>query len=344
MLNLKQEILKVLEYAVWAPSAENNQPWLFRVGENELQIFFDPQRELLFEPHHMFTFLSIGALVKNIKIAALCLGLQVKVRYIFHDNLVAKLSFEPGDKRDHDLFPYIKTRVTNRKRYFSKPIADQILKKLSIQKDNIAVKIFQDKTIIRRIAYLVMRTEKIRFEIKSTHEELYHNLRFTKEEEERKRDGLYIKTLELGLLGELVLKILRYWEIQNIINKLRLNILLSIPSYLLIRSSPCVGILCSTQTDSMSYIRAGEVWQEVWLELARNNLYLHPFGAPPLFITALETGENSFNEGQQRSLGKIKEEFSALIGEGQKMVMIFRIGYAPPPSAKSLRRDLRVKV
>jgi hypothetical protein len=49
---------------------------------------------------------------------------------------------------------------------------------------------------------------------------LFHTIRSSKEEEQEKKDGLYIKTLELKVPQQKAFKLFRNWKLLSFLNKL----------------------------------------------------------------------------------------------------------------------------
>lgn len=61
----------MLELAVKAPSGHNTQSWLFRVGEDRIEILPDLDRALpVVDPDHRELFISLGCAAENLYMAA----------------------------------------------------------------------------------------------------------------------------------------------------------------------------------------------------------------------------------------------------------------------------------
>jgi hypothetical protein len=72
----------LLRYAVLAPSNRNTQPWAFRITANGVEVFADYTRRLLtIDPNDRELFLSVGAAIMNVRVAAAHFGYVTSVRY-----------------------------------------------------------------------------------------------------------------------------------------------------------------------------------------------------------------------------------------------------------------------
>lgn len=71
---------EILEWARWAPSADNTQPWRFQVlGERELILWYAPAREVgVFNLDHFAGHLAMGALLETLAVAATVQGLMAE--------------------------------------------------------------------------------------------------------------------------------------------------------------------------------------------------------------------------------------------------------------------------
>ncbi len=105
VLNEQTDINKILYYASLAGSSHNTQPWKTEVYTNDsILVFADASRLLkVVDPEGKELFMSIGAFIENLEIAANALGYNATIEY-----------FEPGihDKLPVAAIKLIKTGVT----------------------------------------------------------------------------------------------------------------------------------------------------------------------------------------------------------------------------------------
>jgi hypothetical protein len=77
----------------------------------------------------------------------------------------------------------------------------------------------------------------------------------------------------------------------------------------------------------------------VWLAVTKAGLWIHPYAGLPTWDVRLQKGERlPFTEEQckriSEGVARVRELFKITDGF---VVLLFRIGSAPPPSARSLR-------
>ena len=132
-----EEIHLLLEKGILAPSADNLQPWKFRVGEQQIDLFLDEARVKNFcDAGFLAPYVSAGAVIENIRVAASSLGLEITVQPFpepRHSFYVASLGFAPSARKTHPHFPMLEKRVTNRSFY---PVAED--RALSLPKTRIS--------------------------------------------------------------------------------------------------------------------------------------------------------------------------------------------------------------
>ena len=68
---MEETIKKIINYAVWAPSGDNSQPWKFSLKGNQVSIFNLPEKDnpfLNFEQKG--SYIAHGSLLENMNIIA----------------------------------------------------------------------------------------------------------------------------------------------------------------------------------------------------------------------------------------------------------------------------------
>ena len=70
----------LIEAAIAAPSADNNQPWKFKSGDNWIDVFWDLSKKLPSDVDGMFDLLALGAAIENIVVKLQSMGHKAEVQ------------------------------------------------------------------------------------------------------------------------------------------------------------------------------------------------------------------------------------------------------------------------
>jgi hypothetical protein len=92
------------------------------------------------------------------------------------------------------------------------------------------------------------------------------------------------------------------------------------------------------------FLIGGRLCQRLWLTATVHHLACQPMAALPLFfLQHAGFGDEGFPGQSGKRIGRLREEFSKTfsLSQGEELLMVFRLGYAEAPSARSLRRPLQ---
>ncbi len=343
------EIRDILKFGILAPSADNSQPWKFKISPDQIDLFLDPKQTDSFCDQKFFVpYLSAGAVIENIRVAAAKRGTSVSVSYLPNSvrlDFVATIKFGQHKENTQSHFPALEKRTTNRKFYSSKNIEPTTYSKLERTFENESnfrlLWIKKNDSKFGQLGKILGQSDRLRFEVKRVHEEFIQILRLTRMDSERTRDGLDFKTLESGPGSILLFKLISSWNRLNLLNKIGLSSMFNFYTQLQIQSSQACGLIISKKHAPLQYVQGGEIMQRFWHEATVQNLSLQPMEALPIFLIQLkESGCKDFNVQQINELKHLKSKFYSLfsIEEDNGLIFLFRIGYAKNPSSRSLRR------
>lgn len=349
----KEILIKIINYGIQAPSGDNSQPWKFVITKNyDINLFNLPDKDNpILNVHQGGSLISHGAVITNITIAACKLGYKTNVLY-FPDNnnsdLIAKISFlenlDKYEECDSYLIDSIYERRTNR-RHYNKYLSDDLVNKIfkNLKDKDIEIKIFKENREKEIIAQAISISEEVILKTKELHELLFKDVMWTKKQELSEKHGLYINTLEFNPVQKLVFWICRKWNNIYFLNK-TFNFAHFVGSQNsdIYKSSGLLGFIILPNSDLINYIKAGELFQLIWLRSTHFSLSFQPvtglfflnerikiFGNEPI------SSENSM---------RIKNQYNKLcnlikINNDQIILTSFRIGKSKKSSALSSRLD-----
>ena len=347
---LDQDIKKILEAAIAAPSGENCQPWRFRVRGEVIELHNNPTSdESLYNWGQRGSYVACGAALENMLISASALGYQV-VSDIFPDpnnhHFITKVRLNTQSPKDEPLYPHIAKRVTNRKTYESALLTElemTVLQSSSIGFDFGKIFLTQDREKIKILATAGSGNERVMFNNQFLHNFFFSHINWNKAEDGEKRVGFYIKTLELPPPARLLFPIFRRWPIMSWLNR-RLGLYQKIAEQnaKTYASAPAFGIITIDDSSPKSCVLAGRTFERLWLAVTKLGLSLQPLTGVLFFKRGIEAGETDKFSPEQLSV--IKNNYQAIkqiFGLTNEVVLLmFRIGRAAPPTARASRYPL----
>lgn len=351
---------EVLRAAALAPSPDNNQPWRFAWAGDRLRVYLDPARALPSDVNSMFDLAGVGAAVENAAIAARRQGFEAEAACELQAGTgaavpvcaaekgalpvrpAASVRFVPGALPD-PLLPHLEARCTNRRLYSRRPVVPEALDELAGAAAGfrgVRLEWVVRRRAIRAFARVVAQSDRFRFQYEPFHREIFRQLRFTVEEAERTRDGLDVRTLELPPGAAFALRLLRPWKRVVWLHRLGLGWTLTFPSLLSVWMSGALGVLTVAAPDAAQFFEGGRAFQRVWIAAQGRGLAIQPLGSLAIFLAQrAQLGGRNLTPSHQRLAASLAGRLEDLIPstQGRTLLMLFRLGYAPPPRVRSLR-------
>jgi hypothetical protein len=204
--------LKLVSYAILAPSAHNKQPWIVDLRGDGIDLYIDPSRLLPHtDPMARQITISQGAFLETLAIAASHYGMRADIALFplgidppgqLGNAPVAHVSLTERETGETDrLFDFILARHTNRRIYEATRLTDEeisVLHHVCIDEDY-PLHIFSDAAVVSHIAGMMTEAMRIETDTPLMHRETVSMLRFNDEEVEKYRDG--ISFTNLGFSG-----------------------------------------------------------------------------------------------------------------------------------------------
>lgn len=259
----------LLQYAHLAPSTHNTQPWLFKVGQASCQLYYDPALRLPEgDPLGRDLYISLGACIENLVVAAQYFGVYKAVKY-FTDGgeLVAEITFQNldeaspnGDANMHTaLLAAILKRFNARGLFQPKPASQTFLNRLQTLNNEYGpdskVHLVTEQNRIRDLAELTAEGLRSAYHRPAFRAEIAGWIRpnFSKQ-----RDGIPGYSLRMNLPLSVLLPILmRKFDIGKKLGQLNL---------ISLSSAPLICVFTSKSNDPAHYLATGRLAERVMLE------------------------------------------------------------------------------
>lgn len=260
----RDQLRHLLRYAILAPSTKNTQPWRFRVDDWAIHVFADLRRwQEVADAEQRELYMSVGCAIENLLIAAAYFEFDV-FPVFFPDPErpahVASIEFaRTGVMRTPETeraLHAITRRVTNHKTFVLDPIPPDVIKDLenAAETPDLLVFLSDDDDTKRRVDWLNLEADRALFASPQYREEIGHWV----------GQGVFGTPWLLSKLGELVYT---YVNVGERVARTQQEVLLS---------APVVGIICTRENDRRAFVRAGELFERVFLRATAHNLALQP--------------------------------------------------------------------
>lgn len=348
---MNQDINKIIKSATLAPSGENAQPWRFKVVGDTIELHNNPDSDR--SPYNWdqrASYLSNGAALENMIVTASNIGYHVNIN-LFPDptnsNFVAKLELQKTQTLADKLYSFIDKRVTNRKPYAHETLTPEQIKYLSETSDDVGYdsQIFftQDEQAKKVLGRAGGTNEEVMMSNKEIHDFFFEHVTWTKEEDDKKKVGFYIKTLELPKPAQVAFRLFQHWSIMRIFNKLGAPEAIGKQNGVGYAQAGAIGIVTIPDTTPSDYLMAGRVFERLWLKVTELGLSLQPITGVLFFMLGIKNGTaTSFSPEQ---LSKIKQAYADIqkvfnAQPNQTIVLMFRVGRGDNPTAQARKFDV----
>ena len=342
---------RMIEGGIRAPSGDNCQPWFFRFTTSEqLLIHILPERaRSFFDFQHGPTFLSVGAVIENIRTLAASCHLNTNLDYLggVGDQPAARLTFYPDSKSavPVSVVNALFARTVNRRPFFPWPISATKLQRLRANPvPGTAVRVLHTRKEVRRWARLIYVGDLIRLSHPVLHAELYSKFLFPEDVVNGRRVGLEVNRLGLGPGGQGLLRFLRPWSRVQRLSRWGLARLFAGQARFLALTSSALVAVSIPQSTPADWMRAGEQVQRLWVGAHEQGLAVHPMTVA-FFLDQRyqEEGMVNFCLHQEADLQELRRRLSNEALEGQG-AMLFRLGYAWPMKGTAIRMPIEAFV
>ena len=342
---MHNDIKKIIQDGVQAPSGENAQPWKFRVNGNSIIVINIPERDQsLYNSKQKGSYVAHGALIENIVISARVHG-YISTVELFpnkeNDTHVATILLQQAAKQEDSLYGSIQKRCTNRKSFSGKKLTDDQKNELthSVLSAGSRLVLVDDNQVLSSLGEALALNEHILFENKKIHDFFYDHIIWDKKDE-GKAGGFFIDTLEFLPHQLSAVKLFKSWKILSLLNNvISVARKISQENGEKYASSGTLGAIIMAANTKEDWVNVGRSVQRMWLTATKLGLSVHPCNGTIYFMEQInDGGVSNFSEKHSTLITQayktITKSFGASTGTSG---VVFRIGYADPPTARALR-------
>ncbi|MGM0551667.1 MAG: Acg family FMN-binding oxidoreductase [Bacteroidota bacterium] len=321
------QLQQLLYYASLAGSSHNTQPWMVQIIDKEhFCLFADTTRTLgVVDPHHRELFMSLGAFLENLTVAAEAYGYKAHITFGEDLSVTKKIasvylekSIDPTKQKRKFLLNQLEDRCTLRGRFSTSPITAKDSKYLV--RDTQGTQLFSNNTEMGKfIGTNTLKAYRQQNFKEAVQEELAQWVRFSNKSVRQHRDGL--TTAGMGITGMVGRVMQLFFTPKSVKGKAFVNKGIEKTAE---QVAHCGGwLVISTSGDEPAdWIEAGRIYERINLHCRTLHIGMHP-------MNQLIEEEN------------FKTEAQAKLPAGAYIQFVARVGYVPHyPQPVSVRRPV----
>ncbi|WP_291206812.1 hypothetical protein [Hyphomonas sp.] len=316
---------RFLSYALLAPNPHNRQPWLVQLeGQNALTLYVDLDRRLpATDPFDRQIILGCGAFLELLRLAAAEERYSAEIA-MFPEGVpdmggrldarpVARVQFTAGGAEPDPLFAYVLARHTNREIYEPRDVETEKLNALAAAGTSfgLTARTCGNDQTAERLRDITWRGHEMESLTDYTMQESIDLMRIGPQEVAQHGDGLTLEGPVIGL-GKLVGAVSReaLADPQSAMFREGLDMFRARAA-----SARAFAWLTNDGASRDGQLSAGRAYMRLTLEAAVQGLAIHPWSQ------ALQ---------EYPEMAPLYREVHELIGEGERLQMLVRVGYARP--------------
>jgi hypothetical protein len=262
---IEQQLQFLLRYAILAPSTKNSQPWRFVVEGNQVQLFAELERgrQPIADPENRELYISLGCALENLLVAAEHFGFNHEVRYLperRHPELAATVLFAPGaspsPERTGIPLEAILARHNDNSVYRPVSVPPRLLLQLEAccVEPDLRVDLSANRRFRSWIDELTLEADRLEFA----------NPAFRKELAQWIGQGVFGTPQPLARLGGFAIAHMNIGEP------------VARQDHDIVESAALLGVISASSDHHVSHIRAGQVFERVWLLATAAGVNVHP--------------------------------------------------------------------
>jgi hypothetical protein len=312
-------------------------------------LFESVRAESFYDVENLASWISLGAVLENMQIAAADLGLRLDATVFPKDDrpgVVVKARLEQATAQPQPLAAAIAHRCTNRRAYRREAVSDEIrlvFEQAITQIAGARLSWVVAPDLKRRVARIAAENDALLFEHRALHDGLYRWLRWTPRQVAQTSDGMPIDTLELGLLERPGFRLAAAWPLARALSLFGMSRAAVMRSARVYARSSAIALVTVERAAPEDFVRGGQTVQRLWLTATARGLAFQPMtGITFLLLRLLLREGEGLSARHRERLARLRDQLQRILPvmADRFPVMLFRVGLAPPPSARSLRLPL----
>ena len=347
---IKDDIKKIIEASLNAPSGSNSQPWKFKITENNLEIFAFPEEDhKILNYHGRGTWVAHGALIENIAITARTFGYDAEIK-VFPNwpetKISASINFSPTAPQDDILQKAIESRCTNRKPYRTEALSvsqkNNLMNVLDDQQKNRVI-LIEDSEKIKKLCELLCVNEIVTLENKQLHELFFKEIVWEEKDCQNGEKGLFLPTMELVKPKQVALRLVKNWPVINFLNKIGFAKAIAKDNAKTFAHAPLMGAILASD-DDRSFIEAGRIIERLWLKTTDIKMSFHLISGIMFFWQSLKDTASKKCMDQSGHVSRIENAYAEIKKvfdfPSDIVALTFRIGFSEKPTSLSYKKSI----
>jgi molybdopterin/thiamine biosynthesis adenylyltransferase len=349
-----EQLDKIIDAVLAAPSAGNNQPWKWVYSKSMLFLFHDKYRSWSWGDYYeMGSHMALGTALENLHLQAAALGLSDNVTlFPLNDQpaLIAAVQFSQATPSPESitLASHLYTRTTNRKLGVRQKISERFfeqLKQTVSEFKDIAVYYTDDDADLEELGEIIAECDKVRLLNELGHEEFYHEIRWSKEQAEQTKDGVEVAAVDITLGDIAGLSVAKDWKAVELLAKWKKGGAFKKMSLKSVKSASAIVIFTIPEFTHTMLIEAGKAAQKAWIFANKEGVSVHPMLSPAFFFNRMIHGKGADMPTEVvTDLKKLRERFLNIFpieeaGRKEKEVFVMKVSIAESMGNRSLRKN-----
>lgn len=349
LIPAESELQAIIDAAIAAPSAGNNQPWKWFYEKGRLLLLHDRYRSWSWGDYaEMGALMSLGTAIESVTLKSLVFNYQTSITYVQNEqypNIIAEITFTQTQADSHklSLAKNLHNRHTNRKAGTGDLIPPNIIQRISSElthQNNFSFTYLHDKATLLKLGEIIASCDRIRLLHKQGHEEFFHEIRWNHEEALKTRDGIEITSVDISeseIAGFRIakdyegIKYLRDWNLGGAFKKMSTKSMETASGF---------GIVSIQEFNKKNLLEVGQSILRAWILANNQNISFYPMLSPAFFFNRLIHGKGEGIPNEYiTELTELYSQFQHHCTLEGFPIFMFRLSITQSEPVKTLRMD-----